>query len=146
MIQAHGANYGAICAKCQKQNDRATLEKHISSGEVMYCTSTEDCGGPMKPEITFFGEKLPPRFDEAMEDLEDVDLLIVIGTSLKVAPFNLTVYNVPEECPKVLINLNNTDESGFEFDNPEKYPERLLLQGRSQDIIKEIAEACGWKE
>jgi len=55
MIQAHGANFGAICAKCGLQNDRKILEQKVRAGEVMYC-SKEGCGGPVKPEITFFGE------------------------------------------------------------------------------------------
>jgi NAD-dependent SIR2 family protein deacetylase len=40
-----------------------------------------------QPDITFFGEKLGDKFENALfKDREDVDLLLVIGTSLKVAP------------------------------------------------------------
>jgi len=40
-----------------------------------------------QPDITFFGEKLDDSFDKALEeDRDQVDLLLVIGTSLKVAP------------------------------------------------------------
>jgi len=104
------------------------LEQKITAGEVMYCAK---CGAPVKPEITFFGESLPEKFMTAMEDLGDADLLIVIGTSLAVSPFNMCVYQVPEKCPKVLINMTNNEDNGFEFDDPEKFPERLLLKGRS---------------
>ena len=39
-----------------------------------------------KPDITFFGEKLTNEFDRCLfEDREQVDLLLVIGTSLKVS-------------------------------------------------------------
>ena len=41
----------------------------------------------MKPDIVFFGEKLPDEFDRRFaEDKEKVDLLIVMGSSLKVSP------------------------------------------------------------
>lgn len=41
----------------------------------------------IQPDITFFGEKLTDDFDDKLlEDREKVDLLLVIGTSLKVAP------------------------------------------------------------
>jgi NAD-dependent SIR2 family protein deacetylase len=41
----------------------------------------------MKPDIVFFGEALPSAFDKCLaEDRNKVDLLIVMGTSLKVAP------------------------------------------------------------
>ena len=110
MIQAHGANFGAVCAKCKANNDRAELERKITAGEVMYCAK---CGGPIKPEITFFGEQLPEKFMTAMEDLHDAELLIIIGTALAVSPFNMCVYQVPEDCPKVLINMTNNHEHGF---------------------------------
>lgn len=41
----------------------------------------------LKPDITFFGEKLTDDFDNSLaEDRFMVDLLLVIGTSLKVSP------------------------------------------------------------
>lgn len=43
--------------------------------------------GIIKPDITFFGQALDSEFDESLyRDREDVDLLVIIGTSLKVAP------------------------------------------------------------
>ena len=44
----------------------------------------------MKPDIVFFGESLPEEFHQQMElDKNDCDLLIVIGSSLKVRPVAL---------------------------------------------------------
>jgi NAD-dependent SIR2 family protein deacetylase len=41
----------------------------------------------MQPDITFFGEKLTDAFENALnEDRPKVDLLLVVGTSLKVSP------------------------------------------------------------
>jgi len=77
---------------------------------------------------------------------EKTDLLIVIGTSLAVGPFNQIVNLVQPNTPSVLINLENTATHGYDFDDPENFPERLFLKGRAQDTIQEIAEACGWKE
>lgn len=46
----------------------------------------------MKPDIVFFGEALPQRFWDAQEgDFEACDLLLVMGTSLIVSPFNMLV-------------------------------------------------------
>lgn len=40
-----------------------------------------------QPDITFFGEKLSDEFDRSLlADRQEIDLLIVIGTSLKVSP------------------------------------------------------------
>jgi NAD-dependent deacetylase sirtuin 2 len=52
----------------------------------------------VKPDIVFFGENLPARFFELKkQDLPAADLLIVMGTSLKVSPFNLLVEEVSIE-------------------------------------------------
>lgn len=46
--------------------------------------------GVMKPDIVFFGEGLPDSFHSAMaQDKNQCDLLIVIGSSLKVRPVAL---------------------------------------------------------
>ena len=52
-----------------------------------------------QPDITFFGEKLTDDFDNSLaKDRFRVDLLLVIGTSLKVSP-------VAEILCKFLVNL-----------------------------------------
>lgn len=44
----------------------------------------------MKPDIVFFGESLPGEFHRQMaSDKDECDLLIVIGSSLKVRPVAL---------------------------------------------------------
>lgn len=52
----------------------------------------------MKPDIVFFGENLPEMFHRAMkQDKDEVDLLIVIGSSLKVRPVAL-IPSMLNEC------------------------------------------------
>jgi NAD-dependent SIR2 family protein deacetylase len=46
------------------------------------------CNGPVKHKIVFFGEPLPEETDDRFAEVEDADLLIVMGTSLQVEPFN----------------------------------------------------------
>lgn len=61
--------------------------------------------GILKPDITFFGEKLSDAFDHALlADREQVDLLIVMGTSLKVAPVSEILGHIPHSTPVILIN------------------------------------------
>jgi len=44
----------------------------------------------IKPDIVFFGESLPEEFhDQIAEDKLECDLLIVMGSSLKVRPVSL---------------------------------------------------------
>jgi NAD-dependent deacetylase len=45
------------------------------------------CGGPLRPEIVFFGEQIPPdAHRRAVEAARACDLMLVIGTSASVAP------------------------------------------------------------
>ena len=69
----------------------------------------------------------------------------MIGTALAVAPFNMVARMVgnDEDCPKVLINMTDTKDF-MEFDDP-FYPRRLMLRGKCDDIVKDLAKECGWE-
>ena len=150
VVQAHGANFGATCALCKRKCSREKLIECIQAGKVMYCGETQGdgkkCQGPVKPDIVFFGEGLPAKFTSLFGNIKnECDLMIVMGTGLAVSPFNQMVDTVKEECPKVLINMENTDFSGYDFKT--KYqPERLFLQGKCDDIAVKICKDCGWTE
>jgi len=62
--------------------------------------------GVMKPDITFFGEKLPDTFFDRLteNDRDMVDLVIVIGTSMKVAPVSEIPSYLPANVPQVYIS------------------------------------------
>ncbi|KAJ2188889.1 NAD-dependent histone deacetylase sir2, partial [Coemansia sp. RSA 532] len=92
--------------------------------------------GIMKPDITFFGEKLPDQFDEALlADREHVDLLLVMGSSLKVAPVSDIMGHLPHTVPQIVIN--KTPILHFNFD--------VQLLGNADDIVAYLARRCGWE-
>ena len=62
--------------------------------------------------------------------------MIVIGTALAVYPFSATVQQAPAGTPTVLINLHNTEEQGYEFEDLYDNPERLFLKGKCDDTIQ----------
>jgi NAD-dependent histone deacetylase SIR2 len=70
----------------------------IKKGEVMRC-GMNGCNGPVKPNLIFFGESLPQDFYSKLEMAGDCDLMIVIGTALAVAPFNMLVNMAPKGIP-----------------------------------------------
>jgi NAD-dependent histone deacetylase SIR2 len=142
-LQAHGANFGAHCGKCGKDCDRAKLDNCIKEGKIMNC---DKCDGPVKPKIVFFGEGLPHEFMKTMMQLQldAPDLVIVIGTALAVAPVNMIVTQVDKSIPKVLINLTDNKEHGFPFDDKKGFPERFWYEGKCDEVVREIVEACGW--
>jgi NAD-dependent deacetylase sirtuin 2 len=74
--------------------------------------------------------------------VKECDLMIVMGTALAVSPFNMLVLNTPKNCHQVLINRENTIESGFNF---EKGNYRLFLKGNCDDVVAKLVEDLGWK-
>jgi NAD-dependent histone deacetylase SIR2 len=62
--------------------------------------------GVMKPDITFFGEQLPGAFHSRLveQDRYKCDLLICIGTSLKVAPVSEIIGFLPPNVPQIYIS------------------------------------------
>ena len=83
----------------------------------------------MKPDITFFGEGLPEDFHEAMAgDKDKCDLLIVIGSSLKVRPVALIPSSIPASVPQILINLEPLPHLNFDVE----------LLGESDVIVDHI--------
>ncbi|CAB9509352.1 dependent histone deacetylase SIR2 [Seminavis robusta] len=63
------------------------------------------CGGVLKPGVTFFGEALNDTVRKSLEsDRKKVDALIVIGTSLSVAPMSKVIGYMPANIPRILIN------------------------------------------
>lgn len=67
----------------------------------------------MKPDIVFFGEGLPSKFFAKRELIKDADLLIVMGTSLAVAPFSMLPDMVRDSSvPRVLFNREKVGSFG----------------------------------
>ncbi|KAG7165969.1 NAD-dependent protein deacetylase sirtuin-1-like [Homarus americanus] len=93
----------------------------------------------MKPDIVFFGEGLPDEFHDKMaEDKDECDLLIVIGSSLKVRPVALIPSSVPSHVPQILINREPLRHLTFDVE----------LLGDCDVIINELCHRLGngWKK
>ena len=98
------------CGQCPEPEVTQTPVEQTSdpntNGSVDLNLSQEPVPLPvMKPDIVFFGEGLPDHFHECISrDKEVCDLLIVIGSSLKVRPVALIPSSLPENVPQILIN------------------------------------------
>ncbi len=70
-------------------------------------------GFQLRPHIVWFGEMVP-MLDTAAREMEQADILIVIGTSLNVYPAAGLVNYVPPRCTSYLVDPNLSQE---EFGN-----------------------------
>uniref|UniRef100_A0A286XQU1 protein acetyllysine N-acetyltransferase n=1 Tax=Cavia porcellus TaxID=10141 RepID=A0A286XQU1_CAVPO len=96
IIQCHGSFATASCLICKYKVDCEAVRGDIFNQVVPRCPRCppDEPLAIMKPEIVFFGENLPEQFHRAMKyDKDEVDLLIVIGSSLKVRPVALIPSN-----------------------------------------------------
>lgn len=67
----------------------------------------EECNeGVVKPDIVFFGETLPERFQVlADRDFVQADLLIIMGSSLVVQPFASLIDRYAYKCYEIFQNV-----------------------------------------
>ena len=76
----------------------------------------------MKPDIVFFGEGLGDEFHNAVaQDKNDVDLLIMIGSSLKVRPVALIPSSIDPSVPQVKKPLKKCQTKPLNSLNFSKY-------------------------
>jgi len=143
LVQCHGSFATASCFTCNYKVPGEVLYPNLRAQEIAYCPfcaverkalvqkyeKMEDEGsysrrfeeinsfGVMKPDITFFGEDLPDRYHNFIkEDVKKCDLLLCIGTSLKVAPVSEIVNKVPNDVPQILINRDPIDHCEFDVE------------------------------
>ncbi|OAA62660.1 SIR2-like protein [Niveomyces insectorum RCEF 264] len=92
--------------------------------------------GIMKPDITFFGEALPDEFSRRLTecDRDRADLVIVIGTSLKVAPVSEVVPFMPPHVPQIYISRTAVHHINFDID----------LLGDCDVVVAELCRRAGW--
>ncbi|KAK4547453.1 hypothetical protein LTR36_001109 [Oleoguttula mirabilis] len=92
--------------------------------------------GVMKPDITFFGEQLPNNFFERFtdRDAKTVDLVVVIGTSLKVAPVSEMPNHLPHNVPHIFISREPIKHVTFD----------IQLLGDCDHVVYELCRRAGW--
>ena len=104
------------------------------------------CGGVMKPGVTFFGQALEDSVSKCIGvDKEKVDALIVIGTSLSVAPISKVIGYMPADIPRILINRTVVhpacnDENLKDDPHRKGYVFDAYLLGNCDDITRALAK------
>lgn len=98
--------------------------------------------GLFKPDITFFGEPISEVYAPRLEaDKEKIDLLIIIGTSLKVRPIKTMVVDFPPTVPQIWVNKDrfsgtNSDMPGVQVD--------IELLGECDVVVEELCRRAGF--
>lgn len=155
LVAAHGNFDGAhiIDTDPKVSVDIDELKEALKAGCQGWKDLCEKKGGLVKPNIVFFGEALPEKFSELHpHDLSECDLLLVLGTSLTVAPFNSLVGKVNASAPRLLINRDPVGlcdylPGGFQFHITEGRGANwrdVFYQGDVDVGVLKLAAALGW--
>lgn len=146
VIECHGSFAKVTCTSCGYSVDGETIKDDVFSQNIPKCLKCHEEGkkpidglGVLKPNIVFFGEPLGDNFHKSFDaDQDKVDLLIVIGSSLKVRPVALIPKSIPANVPQILINREPLEDMNFDIE----------LLGNCDDIIQELCLRLGgkWKD
>lgn len=103
VLELHGHLRSATCMKCGNRIDWDSLVEAVLAGQIP--ARCAKCRGVYKPDAVFFGDNLPADFESAVQEARNSELMLVIGSSLEVAPANF----LPRLCPRAaIINLDPT--------------------------------------
>jgi NAD-dependent SIR2 family protein deacetylase len=140
LVECHGHFRSASCIDCQTPMKAHDCLETTLKGEAPKCS---ECGSLVKPDIVFFGEELPARFQQLVDrDVEACDLLLVVGTSLLVMPVAGIPSWVPYNCPRVLLNR----EVVGDFAYSPMSDRDLFLEGDCDESVRKLCQLAGWEQ
>jgi len=160
VVNVHGSMDRAECASCGASSNFddfcsaiQTRIKDLKGEDPLAPKESlpircQVCGqAALKPAIVLFRSSLPQLFFEKVpDDVEDVDLLIVLGTSLRVAPVNSIVYRVPKTALRVVINREPVGQHlGIRSPGCERPIRRdYFAEGDCDGTVLELVDKLGW--
>lgn len=159
--ELHGAYDRVVCLECGRLTPRAELEAVLTAANPDYPCETDparvaitpeadraaaeacdfeppmcrECGGPLKPDIVFFGESLPRAMDLAMRAAGECDVVLVAGTSLAVLTGLWIVREAMAHGARlVVVNRGPTAVDGVAD---------VRIEGGASEVLAPLAHALG---
>jgi NAD-dependent deacetylase len=108
VLELHGSVRTATCTQCQQRlPTREMWPAFVASAELPKCPH---CGGLLKPDVVLFGELLPVDvLEEAQQESERCDVMLVAGSSLEVYPAaDLPLRAVQAGAQAIVVNYQST--------------------------------------
>lgn len=132
VYELHGHMREATCIKCFSVYDGyAIIEKFLEDHLVPHCSA---CGGVLKPNVILFGEQLPVNeFNAAKKVSRKADMMLIVGSSLEVAPASdLPILARQNGAKLVIINTEPTALDEFVH---------LVIRGDAAEILPSIVQS-----
>ena len=131
VFEIHGNMREATCIHCFTVYPAAPiLAQLMEDGKVPHCPK---CNSVLKPNVVLFGEQLPVReFQAAKEAARKADLMIVVGSSLEVAPASeIPVLAYRTGAKLIIVNLEATSADQMA---------EVVIRGKAAGILPLILE------
>ncbi len=108
VVELHGTSRMAACTRCGERSPISALLQRVEAGDDD--PRCERCGGYLKAATILFGQPIPrDELERAVAQAKTCDLLLVIGSSLRVTPAaRLPMLAVERGMPLVIINREPT--------------------------------------
>lgn len=139
LTELHGSMHRVLCLDCGKQIPRGVLQEHlevlnptwsaeaqglapdgdvflteeqVQSFQVPSCTR---CGGPLKPDVVFFGDTVnPDKVDFVRRRVKEADSVLVVGSSLQVySSYRFILTAREKQLPIAILNIGPTRSDNF---------------------------------
>lgn len=85
IIELHGTTHTIYCLTCGTRYSGAEIQAWLQTNDGIPTCAV--CGGTLRPATILFGESLDDEvWQRAVATVQDIDLLLVVGSSLVVSP------------------------------------------------------------
>ncbi|RKD32491.1 NAD-dependent deacetylase [Thermohalobacter berrensis] len=103
LLEVHGHIRTGSCIECGEKVSFNIIKNKINKNQIP--PKCNKCNGNIRPDVVLFGDGLPEDFNTAWDKVRESDLLVVVGSSLTVAP----VSYLPGLASRlIIINLGDT--------------------------------------
>lgn len=158
VVELHGALAEVRCLECGAVERRAELQRRLDARnpgwsslraemapdgdaelpmplvEQFVVADCEPCGGPLKPDVVFFGEGVPrDRVERAYRAADAADALLVVGSSLAVFSGFRFVRRAVDRGQRIAI-VNLGESRGDRYAH-------VRVEGRAGTVLPALAEA-----
>jgi NAD-dependent protein deacetylase/lipoamidase len=133
VIEVHGSIRSASCLEC---GEVVPLERVVHSLRAAPAPPCPGCGAVLKPDVVMFGELMPAAaIDRSFELARRAGLLLVVGSSLEVAP----VGGLPNETLAAGGALAIVNRGPTPYDGPAS----IRIDGSAGETLSALALALG---
>ncbi|XP_059105078.1 NAD-dependent protein lipoamidase sirtuin-4, mitochondrial isoform X2 [Peromyscus eremicus] len=134
LTELHGCMHRVLCLNCGEQTPRRVLQERFQvlnpswsaeaqgvapDGDVFLTEeqvrsfrvpSCDRCGGPLKPDVVFFGDTVnPDKVDFVHRRVKEADSLLVVGSSLQVySGYRFILTAREKKLPIAILNIGPT--------------------------------------